>query len=185
MKILGIVGSPRVEGNTQKLVEMILASAAENGAETKIFNLNKLNIKGCQSCYHCKTTDEGCIVKDDMQQLYNELGQTDGVIISSPIYMWQISGQLKVFTDRLFAFIGPDFKNKLGRKKSVLVFTHGNPNEKMFKDYIDQTTRMYKFLGFDVKDVMIAGGLRKPGTVSKKDKLVQKTKELGEILTKG
>ncbi|MFX0030842.1 MAG: flavodoxin family protein, partial [Candidatus Hermodarchaeota archaeon] len=68
MKIIGIVGSPRVEGNTQKLVEIMLASGADKGAETKIFNLNEMDIKGCQSCYHCKTTDEDCALNDDMNK---------------------------------------------------------------------------------------------------------------------
>ena len=115
MKIIGIVGSPRVNGNTQKLVEIVLASSAEYGAKTKIFNLNEMDIKGCQSCYHCKTTGEDCAIKDDMPQLFEEIKQSDAVIIGSPIYFGQMSAQLKLFVDRHFSQIGRDFKSKIGK----------------------------------------------------------------------
>lgn len=182
MKIIGVVGSPRVDGNTQKLVEIILASGAEHGAETKIFNLNEMDIKGCQSCYHCKTTDEDCAIKDDMPQLFDEIKQSDAVIIGSPIYFWQMSAQLKIFIDRHFSQIGSGFKSKIGKKDLVLVFTHGNPNIDLFKRYIDDTSRLFGFLGYNVKDLMIAPGLRRIGAIHKENKLVQKAKEIGKQL---
>ncbi|MFW9876802.1 MAG: flavodoxin family protein [Candidatus Thorarchaeota archaeon] len=103
MKIIGIVGSPRVDGNTQKLIEIMLESSEENGVETKIFNLNEMDIKGCQSCYHCKTTDEDCAIKDDMLYLFEEIKQSNAVIIGSPFYFGQMSAQLKIFVDRHFS----------------------------------------------------------------------------------
>ncbi|MFX1259356.1 MAG: flavodoxin family protein [Promethearchaeota archaeon] len=182
MQIIGIVGSPRVEGNTQKLIEIMLESGAENGAETKIFNLNEMDIKGCQSCYHCKTTDEGCAVKDDMIQLFEEIKQSDAVIIGSPIYFGQISGQLKIFIDRHFSQIGRDFKSKLGTRDLVLVFTHGNPNSELFKPYIDTTSRIFRMMGYKLQDTIIAPGLRQIGAIHKEEKLVQKAKEIGAKL---
>ncbi|MFX1346681.1 MAG: flavodoxin family protein [Promethearchaeota archaeon] len=183
MKIIGIVGSPRVEGNTQKLVEIMLESGAENGAETEIFNLNEMDIKGCQSCYHCKTTDEDCALKDDMQQLFETIKQSDAVIIGSPIYFGQMSAQLKIFIDRHFSQIGAGFKSKIGKKDLVLVFTHGNPNIDLFKKYIDKTSRLFNLLGYNVKDLMIAPGLRRIGAIYNQNALVQKAKEIGKQLT--
>ena len=182
MKIVGIVGSPRVDGNTQKLVETILASAMEHGAETKIFNINEMDIKACQSCYHCKTTDEGCALKDDMPQLFEEIIQSDAVIVGSPIYFGQMSAQLKIFVDRHFSQIGAGFKSKIGKKDTVLVFTHGNPNIDLFKKYIDNTSRLFSLLGYNVKDLMIAPGLRRIGAINNEKALIQKAKEIGEQL---
>ena len=182
MKIIGIVGSPRVDGNTQKLIEIILASGTEKGAETKIFNLNEMDIKGCQSCYHCKTTDEDCALNDDMNKLFEEIKQSDTVIIGSPIYFGQMSAQLKIFVDRHFSQIGAGFKSKIGKKDTVIVFTHGNPNIDLFKKYIDNTSRLFGLLGYNVKELMIAPGVRRIGAINQEEKLVQKAKEIGEKL---
>ena len=54
MKIIGFVGSPRKNGNTDVLVQQVLRGASIAGAETKVFYLNELNIKGCQDCDYCK-----------------------------------------------------------------------------------------------------------------------------------
>ncbi len=184
MKIIGVVGSPRVDGNTQKLIEIILASGAEHGAETKIFNLNELDIKGCQSCYHCKTTDDDCIIKDDMPQIFEEIKQADAVIIGSPIYFGQISAQTKAFVDRHFSQIGSDFKSKIGKKNLVLVFTHGNPKSDLFKHYIESTSQLFRFMGYKVQDLIIGAGLRKIGAINQREELIQKAKEIGEELAK-
>lgn len=182
MKIIGIVGSPRLEGNTQRLVEIILTSGAKNGAETKIFNLNEMDMKGCQNCNHCKTTDEDCALNDDMNKLFEEIKQSNAVIIGSPIYFGQMSAQLKMFVDRHYSQIGAGFKSKIGKKDSVLVFTHGNPNIDLFKKYIDNTSRLFGLLGYHVKELIIAPGVRRIGAINQEEKLVQKAKEIGEKL---
>lgn len=182
MKIIGIVGSPREEGNTQKLVEIILTSCAENGAETTIFNLNNMDIKGCQSCYHCRTTDEGCAIKDDMPQLFEEIKQSDALIIGSPIYFGQMSAQLKIFIDRHYSQMKPDFRSEIGKKDLILVYTQGNSDIDRFKQYIDSTLRLYSFMGYKVKDIMIAPGLRKIDAIYQETMLVQKAKEIGKQL---
>jgi len=183
MKVIGIVGSPRVEGNTQKLVEIMLESGVKNGAETEIFNLNEMDIKGCQSCYHCKTTDEDCVLKDDMAHLFEEIKQSDAIIIGSPIYFGQMSAQLKIFIDRHFSQIGAGFKSKIGKKDLALVFTHGNPNIDLFKKYIENTSRLFNLLGYNVKDLLIAPGLRRIGAIYDQNTLVEKAKEIGKRLT--
>ncbi|MFW9876801.1 MAG: hypothetical protein ACFFG0_27220 [Candidatus Thorarchaeota archaeon] len=64
----------------------------------------------------------------------------------------------------------------------VLIFTHGNPNIDLFKRYIDNTSRLFSFLWYKLKDLMIAPGLRRIGAINKENKLIQKAKEIGEQL---
>jgi len=60
VKVIGFNGSPRRGANTATLVETVLKGAADKGAETRMVNLNELNIKGCQGCGACKTPgDQG------------------------------------------------------------------------------------------------------------------------------
>jgi multimeric flavodoxin WrbA len=105
MKILGIVGSGRDGGNTEILVTEALATAKENGAdETKLIKLTTYKIDPCDGCGICKDTGN-CRIDDGMQKIYPEILDADGIIIGSPVYFWNISGQTKIFIDRTYPFI--------------------------------------------------------------------------------
>jgi len=99
-----------------------------------------------------------------MQKVYDALKNADALILGSPIYMGQMSGQLKVFTDRLFAHIkprfSPTFKEENAGKKLILVWTQGNPDTKKFKVYIDYTKQMFALLEFEVQDMLVVAGTR-------------------------
>lgn len=99
MRVLGIVGSPREEGNTEIMMVEALASAKENGAEVEMMTLAGKQISGCQGCESCKKTGK-CVIDDDMQMFYPKLVEADAIILGSPVYFWGITGQMKVFMDR-------------------------------------------------------------------------------------
>lgn len=181
MKVLGLIGSPRENGNTEKLVNEILAGAAENGAETKAFNLAKLDIKPCKACYACKAEGE-CVIDDDMQLLYEEIQATDALVLGSPIYMWEITAQTKLFVDRLMAFIKPDCSTRLnGSKKLVLAFTQGNPDPDFFKFYFEYMEKLFGFL-YDVQDKIIAAGTIEKDSILEQTEVLEKAKEIGKNL---
>ncbi|WP_371373847.1 flavodoxin family protein [Sporomusa aerivorans] len=163
MKIIGFIASPRKEGNTAWIVNKILEGAKEQGAETQSWYFSDLDIKPCLSCYGCKQGDQGCIINDDMQKLYNALEHADALVLGSPVYMGQMSAQAKIFTDRLFAQFSPRFSpyfKENAKKKLVLVFTQGNPDAGLFQLYFDYTKNMFQLLEFDVKEVQIVAGMR-------------------------
>ncbi|BDZ70449.1 flavodoxin family protein [Methanobacterium petrolearium] len=101
MKVVGFTGSPRKNSNTEILVKEALKGAGAAGADTAIFNLNQMSIKPCQACMHCKSHEGECDIRDDMQIIYNEIQDADAFILGSPVYMWQMTAQAKLFTDRL------------------------------------------------------------------------------------
>jgi multimeric flavodoxin WrbA len=88
MKVIGLVGSSRKDSNTGIIVEEALKAASESGAETKIFNLSKMDIAPCSTCQHCKTNDGEFAINDDMQAIYKEIKDSDAFILGSPVYMW-------------------------------------------------------------------------------------------------
>ena len=105
MKILGIVGSSRDGGNTEILITEALIAAKESGANgTKLIKLATHIIGPCDGCGICKDTGN-CRIDDDMQDIYPEILDADGIIIGSPVYFWNISGQTKIFIDRTYPFI--------------------------------------------------------------------------------
>ena len=184
MKILGFIGSPREGGNTEILVEEVLKGASDEGAETKSFNLDKLDITACKACQHCKGNDGECATDDDMQEIYKELKEADGFVLGSPIYMWQMTAQAKLFTDRLYAFFMTGFEEKYGKKDMALVFTQGNPDENAFSEYYNSTKDMFGFLGYNVVDMLSSQDNNAPGAVKDKKDVLEKARKIGEKLVK-
>lgn len=182
MKIIGLVGSPREDSNTEAMIEQILKGASDSGAETKIFNLHKMNISPCNACQHCKSNDGKCANNDDMQVLYKEIQESDAFVLGSPVYMWQMTAQAKSFTDRLYANYLTDFEEKYGKKDMALVFTQGNPDENMFSEYFNYTKNMFEFLGYNVVDLLTSTENAVPGEVKNKKEIMDKAIEIGNKL---
>lgn len=119
VKIIGIVGSPRTDGNTSFLVETALKSAEEVGADTEIINLGSLNLEPCVACDICKATGE-CAIYDDMREITEKLMESDGMIIGSPVYFGSVTAQLKILIDRSRPLRGSfRLRNKIGGALAV------------------------------------------------------------------
>lgn len=184
MKFVGFVGSPRKAGNTDLLVQQVLHGASSGGAETKVFYLNELNIKGCQGCNDCKTGDK-CSLQDDMTPLYDELAEADGIVIGSPIYMSYVSGQTKIFLDRCYALLNPDFSTRLKKgKKAVLVLPQANPDGERYNQAIAGLSDILGVAGLEIEDVIIAAKVAEAGAVAQEEAVMRKAKDAGERLAK-
>lgn len=179
MKIIGVVGSPRRESNTEILVKEVLDGANKAGAETKIFKLSQMEISPCKACMYCKSSEGQCATDDDMQVLYKEIKEADGFVLSSPIYMWQMTAQSKLFTDRLYAFYGTNFEEQYGKKKISLIFSQGNPDKNAFNEYFNYTRNMFEFLGFQVVDMKNYANNNIPGSVNDQDEVLGEAREIG------
>jgi len=119
VKIIGIVGSPRTDGNTSFLVETALKSAEKVGADTEIINLGSLNLEPCVACDICKATGE-CAIYDDMREITEKLMDADGMIIGSPVYFGSVTAQLKILIDRSRPLRGSfKLRNKVGGALAV------------------------------------------------------------------
>ena len=183
MKILGIDGSPRENGNTETLVKAILQGAEANGAETRHYKVAGMNISPCLGCMDCRESGI-CIHEDDMTPLYDEIQSSDAMVIGSPVYMWQVSAQTKTFLDRLVLFIKPDFSSRLnGPKGLVLAFTQGNPDVHAFKTYFDYLENLFSFLHYDVKGTIVAAGTKQENDILQQADVLERAREIGMSLT--
>ncbi|MFZ3253071.1 MAG: flavodoxin family protein [Syntrophales bacterium] len=182
MKILGLDGSPRKNGNTEKLVRAVLEGAAEKGAEAEFHKLAKEKISPCLGCIGCRETGV-CVINDDMQRLYARIQDSDAIVIGSPVYLWQVTAQTKVFMDRLLPFLAPDYSTRLtGKKRLVFAFTQGNPDRHAFEVYFDYLAKLFGFLRFDVKGHIAAGGTRNIDDIVKQADVMEKAREMGRSL---
>ena len=129
--IVVLNGSPHEHGCTAALADKVIQSAEQMGADVKAYHLNNLNIRGCQGCFKCMETGR-CAIEDDMQPIYDDIAEADGIVLASPVYMWSMSAQLKTAVDRLFAFLRPGHGSALQPgKKVLLLFTQGQKDANM------------------------------------------------------
>lgn len=113
-KVVGIVCSLRKGSNSEILLDRVLASAKEAGAETERLSMIGTNIAPCDGCYACMKTGV-CHIKDDMQEWLTKIEEADAVIFSTPVFFWTVPGQTKVVMDRLYSlYIKGKLANKVG-----------------------------------------------------------------------
>jgi len=184
MKIVALYGGPRKKGNTLLLLEEVLQAVRQQGAEVEVFNLNTLNFKGCQACFGCKK-HEGCVIKDDAQRVLQAIAAADRLVLATPVYMWDLTGQLKLMLDRLFCFLNLDHTSKLTPGKKVLwTITQGQPDTNMFKEVFVKHGKMLEFLGFGENQFVMAGGLMVPGDINKQTAVLAEARAKAQWLVK-
>jgi multimeric flavodoxin WrbA len=104
MRVLGIAGSPRKNGNTELLMNEILKTTREAGCDTEIFLMSEKAVAPCDACGSCFQIGS-CVIQDDMQELYAMMQRADIVVFGSPVYFGSVSAQCKAIMDRMFALL--------------------------------------------------------------------------------
>jgi len=102
MKVVAFNGSPRVNGNTAALIDIVLESLEAEGIDTELFQLGGKEIRGCRACYGCvENKDRRCSVTDDvLNECVGLMEESDGVIIGSPTYFSNVTAEVKALIDR-------------------------------------------------------------------------------------
>ena len=178
MKIICVQGSPRGLGNSTTIVNKFCEVAEKKGADIQSFNLNLLDYRGCQGCLACKNKTERCVLSDELDPVLDSIFEADILVISSPVYMGGVTGQLKCFLDRTFSFLKPDFKtnpdaSRLPKgKNALIVITQGAP-ENMFKDIPAQLEMLLKRHGFSEVKTIRGCGIRDIGDAEKDKKVME------------
>lgn len=127
VKILVLNGSPRPNGHTAQMLSAFREGAEKSGHEVRQLDVCRMNIHGCLGCEYCHTRGSGtCIQRDDMQQIYPLLHSAQMLVLASPIYYHNLSGQLKCTIDRFYASGAPE---ELSNLKDVVMFlSSGDPD---------------------------------------------------------
>ena len=125
MRILVLNGSPHPEGNTSKMIAVFRASAENAGHNVAVIDVCRKNIRGCLACEYCHGKGQGqCIQKDDMQEVYALLREADMLVLASPIYYHNLSGQLKCAIDRFYSVLYPKAQMRL--RKVAMFLSSGD-----------------------------------------------------------
>ncbi|KIR03580.1 Iron-sulfur flavoprotein [Lachnospiraceae bacterium TWA4] len=98
-KVLVISSSPRVGGNSDVLADAFIKGAKESGHQVEKVNLAGKTIEFCRGCFVCQTTQR-CVIRDDADQITQKMQDADVLVFATPIYYYEMSGQLKTMLDR-------------------------------------------------------------------------------------
>lgn len=123
MKVLGISGSMRKDGNTSILVKEILKHCESGGLKTEFVSLAGKKIHPCLGCEKCKEKKWCVIENDDWDKIIQKVLDADVLIIGSPTYYYDVCGHVKNFIDRTYSLY---HDRKLAGRKGVAVAIHAN-----------------------------------------------------------
>ncbi|NLP29939.1 MAG: flavodoxin family protein [Clostridiales bacterium] len=129
MKLCILMGSPRKDGNTIKLVKTFIEEIKVNKGECDLIWLYDKHIKPCIGCRNCQKdwTNFGCRFKDDMGEIFNKVFECDVIILATPIYSWYCTPPMKSALDRLVygmnKYYGEEKGPSLWRGKELAILT--------------------------------------------------------------
>ena len=109
MNIVVLSGSPRKGGNTAIMVEAFKEGAESAGHAVEVVDVAAMKIAPCRACKYCFSHGGDCAIPDDMAEVRERLKRADMLVFASPIYWFDISAQLKLAIDRMYAFGGCGF----------------------------------------------------------------------------
>ena len=176
-KIVIISSSLRNNSNSEALALAFQSGAIEAGNEVSFISLRGMKIAFCMGCLSCQKTGK-CVIKDDANTIEQEVLNSDVVVLASPIYYYEMSGQLKTLLDRMNSMYPKDY-----RFRSVYVLTTAAEDETHVPEravngitgWIDCYEKA-KLIGS-----IFAGGLTEAGTITGHIAL-QQAYEMGKMV---
>lgn len=160
-KIVVFTGSPRKDGFSAQLLSKVIEGAKASGAEVVTCDLNDKEVRGCQSCFYCRSND-GCATQDALQPMYQDIKEADGIVATFPIYFYNISGQAKTWIDRLYPMMAPDFSARYPGKKMITIYSQGNGDPAAFQATIGLTNNTFKMFGWELLKAFIIADTSNP-----------------------
>lgn len=135
MKIVTLLGSPKKNGNTARVLNAFEEKAARLEHNVERVFLPELNINPCNGCMACQKSAEepGCAQKDDAQQVFLKMIDADYILYATPLYFWNFSSQIRPIMDRHISLVNGyvigQHQSLIQGKRAGLLVTCGGPLE--------------------------------------------------------
>jgi multimeric flavodoxin WrbA len=188
MKVLGIMGSPRRQSNTEILLDKALEGAKEAGAEVEKVLVSKLKISPCLEIYAC-LKDGNCAIKDDMRLLYEKLLEADHIIFASPIFFYGITSQAKAIIDRCQALwvrkhvLGMGKEDKRVRR-GVFISVGATRGKKLFDGAVLTVKYFFDAIGVKYSGDLLVRGIDNKGQIREHPTALEDAFRLGQELVR-
>ena len=183
MRAICIVGSPREDGSTAFLVDRIIEGMESSGIKAVRYVLGSLTIDYCQGCRECETTRR-CVQRDDMDVLLEGILNSDIVLLASPSYWGDVTGQMKVFIDRSLPLCNaatghtPVPPGKIG----VAVAIRAGRSVEENQHILDTFEHYFGHLGIEMRATLTAEGIDALADLRLDLDLLEKARTVGETI---
>lgn len=182
MHILAIMGSPRIKGNTDLLVDEALKGAQSQGANTEKILVDKLKFAPCREYYGC-LKDGNCVMRDDMDDIYPKLLESDGVILASPMFFYGLTAQVKALIDRSQALWARKYVLKQNppssTRQGVFIAVGATKGDKLFEGSILTVRYFFNTIGVKYVDELLVKGIDKRGEIKDHPTALKEAFDLG------
>lgn len=108
-KVLVIMTSLRAKSNSDRLADEMIRGAKDAGHEVEHISLKNKQIGFCRGCFACQKTEK-CVIKDDAVEIAEKVKEADTLVFVTPIYYYEMSGQMKTLLDRLNPLFPSDYR---------------------------------------------------------------------------
>jgi len=189
LKVLGLAGSPRQGGNTDRLLAEVLKGAQSRGSEVKTIILSGLDIAPCQHCDACFEAGR-CQFDDDMQLVYQELATADRIVLASPIHFMGVTAQAKAMIDRCQALWAKKHKLNLPPlgdrrdRKGLFVSVGGSKVTNLFQPALATVKAFFASLDISYVGEITFPGIDDKGAITKHPDALRQAYLAGQKLIK-
>jgi len=183
-KILGIVGSPRRNGNTHILVSKILEGAREEGAVVETVFLGELDIQECDGCHAC-WEGKTCSKKDDMNGLYTKIIESDGIVFGTPVYWYGPTALMKGLVDRFVYFNCPENRARIRGKSAIIAVPLEEENPETAALVVAFFEKCFRYLEMKLAARIIVPGVSGKGEILGKKSRLEEAHKIGRNVAKG
>lgn len=188
MKVLGIMGSPRIKGNTDLLLDQALEGARSRGAEVEKMIADKLDIAPCREYYGC-ARDGNCVIRDDMDDVYPSLLNADGVIVASPMFFYGLTAQLKALIDRSQALWARKYLLKqdppCSGRRGAFIAVGATKGENLFAGSVLTVKYFFETIGVEYFQELLVRGVDRKGEIREHPTALKQAFDLGAKLAQG
>jgi multimeric flavodoxin WrbA len=191
-RILGIGGSPRKNGNSDILLERLLAGARSGGAATDVVQLRDSDFAPCIGCERCRQDRRCTGLDDDMRHVHEKLVAARGLVLVSPVHSYTVTAPVKAFLDRLYCFYdfgperpGPVSSRLAGQGRKAIIAAVGEQStveEGGMDTTISILRRNIEILGYDIVGELAVLGAFERGAVREQPRALDAAEDLGRRL---
>ena len=189
-QILAIYGSPRRRGNTATLLKHAVQGAVDTGAHVNEIVLRDLKMSPCLEIYACKKEGR-CAIKDDFQQVVDQILSAKGLILASPIFFYTVSAHTKILMDRCQSLWVKKYwidKVPFGqwepKRKGLFISVGATKGKKLFNGVLLTVKYFFDVLDMELFRSLLYRGLEFEDDVLKYPEYLEEAYEAGKALAK-
>jgi multimeric flavodoxin WrbA len=177
MKVLGLSGSMRKNGNTTQLIKVILKRCEDAGIETEFISLAGKKISPCLGCEKCKEKKWCVIENDDWSEVIRNVLDSEVLVIGSPTYYYDVCGHLKNFIDRTYSLY---HDRKLSGRKGIAVAVQASKGASRTIQTIEGFLSTHEFASLG----SVKGSGYEEGSVLNDAEAVEKAQKIGDKIVR-